>query len=171
MIDGQTVEKVNCYKYLGVTVDNQLNWSPHLKILISKINQRMFFVRKLNCFKVDKTLISLFYQSVIQYLISFCICVWGGNVLAKDITKITSIINQASKITENNQLTFEQILFKYSEKIFLKILNDSTHPLHCRISFSERSSRLIINKSRTERLRHSFLPRTVKYLYSKNFRK
>ena len=42
MIDGQNVERVNCYKYLGVTVDDQLNWSTHLTILISKINQRMF---------------------------------------------------------------------------------------------------------------------------------
>ena len=170
-IDGQIVEKVECYKYLGVTVNEKLNWTPHLQTIISKINQRMFFVRKLNSFNIDKTIISLFYQSVIQSLVSFCICIWGGNAIVKDIKNITSIIHQVNKITEIEHLSFDQILMKFSEKKMKKIINDNTHPLFNKISFSNRSNRLILIKTSTERYRQSFVPRTVKYLYDKNFRK
>ena len=128
----------------------------------------MFFVRKLNSFDIDKTLISLFYQSVIQSLVSFCICIWGGNAIVKDIKNITSIIHQVNKITEIEHLSVDQILMKFSEKKMKKIINDNTHPLFNKISFSNRSNRLILIKTSTERYRQSFVPRTVKYLYDKN---
>ena len=66
-IEGQEVEVVENYKYLGININNQLDWHAHASTVISKINQRMHFVRKLIFFKIDKTLISLFYQSIINY--------------------------------------------------------------------------------------------------------
>ena len=83
-IEGQEVEVVENYKYLGVNINNQLDWHSHASTVISKINQRMHFVRKLNFFKIDKTLISLFYQSIINSVISFCICAWGGTTLSTE---------------------------------------------------------------------------------------
>ena len=143
----------------------------HTSSVISKINQRMFFVRKLNYFKVDKTLISLFYQSVIQSIISFCICIWGGNANSKAISKIDSVAKYASKITCSDQLSFDQILSKFTEKKIIKIMKDQTHPLNESVQFSSRSNRLIIMKTRTERYKKSFLPRAVKDLYIKKFKR
>ena len=65
VIDGQNVEQVQSYKYLGLTIDDSLDWHIQTSNVISKINQRMFFIRKLNAFRIDKYLISLFYRSVI----------------------------------------------------------------------------------------------------------
>ena len=171
IIDGETVEQVENYKYLGVHVNNKLDWTVHTSSVISKINQRMFFVRKLNYFKVDKTLISLFYQSVIQSIISFCICIWGGNANSKAISKIDSVAKYASKITCSDQLLFDQILSKFTEKKIIKIMKDQTHPLNEFIQFSSRSNRLIIMKTRTERYKRSFLPRAIKDLYIKKFKR
>ena len=170
IIDGQVVEQVENYKYLGIHVNNKLDWSIHASKVISKINQRMFFVRKLNHFHVDKTLISLFYQAVVQSLISFCICVWGGNANHKDISKICSIAKQASKMTGIVQLSFDAVLSIFTEKKIIRICNDKTHPLHSQITFSTRSGRLILIRTRTERYKRSFLPREVQLL-SKDVRK
>jgi hypothetical protein len=46
-IDGQAVERVEEYKYLGVTVNERLDWSVHASNVLSNINQRLDFVRKL----------------------------------------------------------------------------------------------------------------------------
>ena len=98
IIDGQVVEQVENYEYLGIHVNNRLDWSIHASKVISKINQRMFFVRKLNHFHVDKTLISLFYQAVVQSLISFCICVWGGMQIIKIFQKCVLLLSKLAKL-------------------------------------------------------------------------
>ena len=171
VIDNEIVEQVENYKYLGVHVNNKLDWSVHTSTVISKINQRMFFVRKLNYFKIDKSLISLFYQSVVQSIISFCICVWGGNANTRAISKINSVAKQSFKITNIPQLSFSEILAKYTEKKIIRIIRDTTHPLNMQIGFSTRSKRLAIIRTKTERYRKSFIPRAVKQLYDSDFRK
>ena len=129
----------------------------------------MFFVRKLNYFKIDKSLISLFYQSVVQSIISFCICVWGGNANTRAISKINSVAKQSFKITNIPQLSFSEILAKYTEKKIIRIIKDTTHPLNMQIGFSSRSKRLAIIRTKTESYRKSIIPRTVKLLYDAHF--
>ena len=51
-IKNETVEIVNTYKYLGVTIDNKLDWTSHVTNVHNKINQRLFFLRKLYCFNI-----------------------------------------------------------------------------------------------------------------------
>ena len=76
-INDQIIKQVSQYKYPEVTIDEKLRWSDN--IYKSKANKRLYFVRKLGQFNVDRTLISLFYQSVIESILSFCITCWGGN--------------------------------------------------------------------------------------------
>ena len=56
VIDGNIIEQVHTYKYLGVIIDNKLKWDEQASAVSKKINKRMFFLRKLNSFHVDKTL-------------------------------------------------------------------------------------------------------------------
>ena len=57
---GEVVQRVPNYKYLGVTIDERLWWSDHVKITKAIINKRMYFLRKLTKLHVDKTLVTLF---------------------------------------------------------------------------------------------------------------
>ena len=59
-IAGELVERVSDYKYLGVNVNDKLDWSVHAQNVMSKVNQRMYFVRKLYSFGVDSVLVYLF---------------------------------------------------------------------------------------------------------------
>ena len=61
---GEVAQQVSNHKYLGVNID-KLQWSDHAKITEVKINKRMYFLRKLTKLHVDKTLITLFYKSVV----------------------------------------------------------------------------------------------------------
>ena len=78
-IDDQCLEQVSTYKYLVVTIYEKLHWSGHINKINSKANKQFYFVRKLGQFKVDRTFTTLFYKSVIESILSFCIICWGGN--------------------------------------------------------------------------------------------
>ena len=166
-IDGQEVQFVENYKYLGININNKLDWHIHASSVISKINQRFYFVRKLNYFKVDRKLISLFYNSLIVSIVSFCVGAWGGNAVQKDINKINKITKYVSKMTGVEHDLFLDIFENYLKKKFNRILKDDTHPLFCQLNFSVRSGRILYPKVKKERYNKSFLPTAIK-LYSKD---
>ena len=64
-IKGQSVEMVSYYKYLGTVIDNHLKFDANTEMLCKKGQQRLFCLRKLAKFQVDKSLMSLFYRSYI----------------------------------------------------------------------------------------------------------
>ena len=83
-IKDQEVESVENIKYLGVNINNKLDKHTYAQSVISRINQRIHFVRKLNYFRIDKKLKSLLYRSTVISIISFCIGAWGGNTIKKN---------------------------------------------------------------------------------------
>ena len=60
LISNEEVERSESYKHLGVTLDNALNWNPHIMTLLKKLHTRFYFLRTLNSFHVDKTLLYMY---------------------------------------------------------------------------------------------------------------
>ena len=81
-----------------VTIDDKLSWNNHLDILTKKLNSRMYFLRRLNSFNIDKTLITLFYKAVIESLITFALTCLGGNTSRADIDRVDRTIRRAGKM-------------------------------------------------------------------------
>ena len=161
VIKDEVVEQVSEYKYLGIIVDDKLRWSNHIEYTLSKVNKRMYFLRKLKEFKIDKTLITLFYKAAIESMFSFCITVWGGNSYEKDNVKIEKTIKRAKRFT--NPLCSFSVLFQDScKRKVTTILKDNTHPLYHKINPSNRSNRLRSILTKTERHKSSFLPYSVR---------
>ena len=71
-ICGTSVYITDKYKYLGVTIDDKLKWSDNVNLLHGKGQQRLYFLRRLKSFQVDRELLSLFYRSVIESVITYC---------------------------------------------------------------------------------------------------
>ena len=46
IINDHTVERVSTYKYLGVMLNNDLSWSNNTDYIISKLNSRLYCLRK-----------------------------------------------------------------------------------------------------------------------------
>lgn len=71
------VERVNQIKYLGVIIDDQLNWKPHIEYLLKKLRFSSFMVRKLRniaCERLLKIIYYAFFQSNLQY----CLTAYGS---------------------------------------------------------------------------------------------
>ena len=166
-IGDERVERVSDYKYLGVTVNEKLDWSVHADNVLSKVNQRMYFVRKLNCFGIDSELVSLFYKAAVQSLFSFCVIVWGGNLARKTTQRFDRVARRVSRMTNVGQMTFVEVFDKFCMRKFDSILKDDTHPLFSLITFSARSKRIILKRTNRERYRNSFLPYAIR-AYSKH---
>ena len=60
-IKNEPVDIVSTIKYLGVTVDNQLNWQTQSALTFKKMNQLLFFDEKIMFFfNIDTKILSLF---------------------------------------------------------------------------------------------------------------
>ena len=123
----------------------------------------MYFLRKLGSFQIDFTIMSLFYTSVIESVLTFCIIGWGGNITIKNKTLINRSIKRAGKLSRTSFSDFDVLLFLSTSKKINKIEN-TDHPLASKIKRSVRSGRPLFITTRTERYRKSFLPYAVTLL-------
>ena len=71
IIDGSDVKITNFYKYLGVTLQDNLKWGLHVENLVKKGNKKMYHVQCLESLHVDKKIICLFYNSVISTVLTY----------------------------------------------------------------------------------------------------
>ena len=165
-IGTDTVEIVNEYKYLGTIIDNQLNWSSNIRQLYSKCQQRLYFLRKLNEFHIDHTIMHLFYTSVIQSIFAFCILVYYGNASSRDIHKVHRIIKQAQKVTQCQCQSIHEIYNIVCTRKVRLIVGDEAHPLHQFYSKLRSGIRFKSMRGRTKRYLTSFVPASITHFNS-----
>ena len=114
VINNETVEIVHTYKYFGFTVDDKLNWHEHCNELIKKINKRMYFLRKLQSFRLNNEVLYTFYCSILGSVNTFGISCRDSSITARDRKRLNSTIKKAGKIM-NRQVpnTCIETLFSY----------------------------------------------------------
>ena len=66
IINNTTVALVQSYKYLGVTIQENLKWNEHVEVQEKIANKRMYHVRRLQKQKIDSKIICLFYNSIVS---------------------------------------------------------------------------------------------------------
>ena len=167
-IDEKHIQLCTSYKYLGFTIDEKLNWHQHITIMSKKVNQRLFFLRKLRAFNVDKEVLHLFYNAVVQSILTFGISCIGETIALKDKKMLNRSIRKSGKITSKTLPTFEELYEQYATSKAISILKDTTHPMFKEFIRSDRSKRLIQPKTNTERYRKSFVPSMSRRLRSTN---
>lgn len=58
------------YKYMGMIIDNNLKFDANTDMLCKKGQQRLYCLRKLAKFTIDKNLMKLFYSAYVHSVIS-----------------------------------------------------------------------------------------------------
>ena len=162
VINEQIVEIVDKYKYLGLVIDLKLNWSEHVNILLKRLNQRLYFLRRLRSFNFSSNSLKMFYLSIIESIICFGISCWGNSITSSDKNRIDKIIKKASKITNNELCSFQDLYKKCCHKKFKLISKDPTHPIFPLFIRSSRSGSFLQPTARTERFGKSFVCSSVR---------
>ena len=101
IIKNEIVERVKVYKYLGVTIDEKLDWTEHSSNVLNKMKTRLYMMRKLNSIMVDKNILAIFYRSCILSVLTFCLVAWGGNSKKSESLKIERILKNAHRMMGN----------------------------------------------------------------------
>lgn len=160
VIDAEIVERVGEYKYLGFVIDDQLKGNANTSMVVKKCNQRLHFLRILNNLHIDKNIISLFYKSTIESILSFSLTTWYGKLTSGDKRKLNRIVRKSRKLgAETNAI--DKL---YQERTMMqvdKIMKDTSHPLHSCYVFLRSGRRLALPAQRTERYKKSFVPKSI----------
>ena len=77
-IDGVDIERVSQIKFLGVTIDEKLNWKSHIKHIHSKLSRSIAVLYKAKQVLDHKSL-HILYCSLVSPYLSYCAEVWGNN--------------------------------------------------------------------------------------------
>lgn len=67
-IDGEEIEVVDKFKYLGFLIDNKLNFSSQASSCIKQANYKMFLMRKIRGYMNSKTSLLIYKSMVLPYL-------------------------------------------------------------------------------------------------------
>ena len=81
-ISGTLVERVSCYKLLGVIVSQDLTWNSHVHYILKKANSRLYALRQLKKAGLARHDLLQIYCSLIRPCIEYASPVWS------DLTKI-----------------------------------------------------------------------------------
>ena len=76
----EDVESVKTFKYLGTVLDNNLSFTTHVDAVCKKVNQRMYLIRKLKTFDVDKKMLEMIYRSLVESILTFNIVTFYGHL-------------------------------------------------------------------------------------------
>ena len=111
-INNQKIEIVESYKYLGVHLDNKLNWKENTGVLVKKAQSRLFFLRKLRSFDISPRLLGIFYQGILASVLFYAVLCWGGSIPIDDKNRINKIIKRAGSVIGFNPDKLEVIVEK-----------------------------------------------------------
>ena len=125
-IDGNIIERVNSFKYLGIEIDSDLKWSTHIRSLESEISRTSAFICKLRHF-VDFDCLKSFYFAKVYSKLQYAIVAWGGccdsklnrlNVLHNNVIRILTLKNMPSNIRLSTKTLFKSINMLQLKDIF-----------------------------------------------------
>ena len=146
----------------------RLRWDRHCTVTYKKCQQRLYCLRKLRSFNVDNTILSMFYKSCIQSVLTFSFICWFGNASQKDKNNLQRIVNISSKVTGVTQSTLTALYEKQVVNKATRILADDTHVLHADYILLPSSRRFRTVTCKTNRKRFSFVPMSIRLLNDKS---
>ena len=94
-IDGEIIERVKNIKYLGVIIDENLNWDEHFRVLVSKFQGKINFLwryKNVLNWEGKKLLYNAFVGSVLNYCASILFELSG-----RDLDKLQKSQNDAMR--------------------------------------------------------------------------
>ncbi|KAI3355676.1 hypothetical protein L3Q82_004274 [Scortum barcoo] len=166
-IQGTDIDTVKSYKYLGVHLNDSLDWSDNTNALVKKGNSRLFLLRRLRSFGVQgPLLLRTFYDSVVASAIFYGIVCWASSITDREQ-------EENGQTGEEGQLCpgmpLDSVEVVGNGRMMAKLsslLNNTSHPLQDTLtalgsSFSERLLHPRCVKERSQELREEISWRVI----------
>ena len=96
-IDGEIVERVEKYKYLGIILDNKLKFDSNVLNIYKKCHYRIYCLQRLRNIGINSKILALYYQSCVETLVTSCLICWYGSVNLRSKKLLNNIVKACSK--------------------------------------------------------------------------
>ena len=92
--DNCIVQSSDCINYLGIKLDQYLNFKSHTENIINKLSKNVGILWKLRKFLPRKTLICLYYAFIQSHLL-YGLVVWGSTISGKSFNQLQLLQNNS----------------------------------------------------------------------------
>ena len=96
-ISGEDLELVDCYKYLGFTLNQCLSWKDHVSNIASKIRKRISILSRIK-YMLPVSARLTFYNAMIKPIFEYNSIVWGDKRNTVHMDTLQILQNRAAKI-------------------------------------------------------------------------
>ena len=88
-LDGTVLENVECIKYIGVTITNDLRWNTHVSNVCTKANRTLGFLRR-NVYACPQEVKEAAYKGLVRLVLEYSDSVWdpSGEGLQNELEKV-----------------------------------------------------------------------------------
>lgn len=160
-INGERVEQVSSFKFLGVHISADLSWSTNTSALVKKAQQRLHFLRVLKKEQLDSSLLVTFYRSTIESLLTYAVSVWHSSCTEADRKRLQRVTKTAQKIIGCPLPPIPTIYNSRCVSRARSIIKDPTHPGFHLFTLLPSGRRYKALPARTNRMKNSFFPKAV----------
>ena len=131
-INSTNICLVSSYTFLGIIIDNNLNFKEHIRKIQLKLSHVIYILRKLSYLPIY--ILKLLYNSLFLPHIMYCLEIWGNNfnnnlqcisTLQKKAIRIVNknifkIVNNIFILTNTNNLFLSSNILKFKDLIIYK---------------------------------------------------
>ena len=134
-INGTRLKPSKYVKYLGILIDNQLNWNHQINLLSGKLSRANGMLSKIRHYVPNNIIYSIYY-AIFSSLMTYCSIVWGqglnfnNNRISILQNKALRTITFSSPRETCNPIYFNTKILKLNDNIKLQIflyVHDSLH--------------------------------------------
>lgn len=165
VIKESNVEVTDSYKYLGVTIQDNLKWDIHVNNQIKKSNKRMYYVYCLKNIHIDNTILCMFYNSVIMSILSYAISCWFNlctDSLKKELNRFDRKMKKIVQPVNHHLISnCKDTYISRCRTMCNKIMKDCDHPLNQFYIRLKHHDKLRVMYCRTNRFKYSFVPSSI----------
>jgi hypothetical protein len=110
-LNGISIEQVKHAKFLGVIIDEHLNWGAHISQIVSKVSKNTGVLHKLKRY-LSQRLLLLVYNSLILPYFTYCNSVWASCTWSR-LSKVITLQKKAVRIiAKTDYLAHTEPIFK-----------------------------------------------------------
>ena len=95
-MNGQAINEVNKTEFLGVIIDNKINWKDHIKYIAGKVSQGVGMMIKARQYLRKEGLLSLYHTLIYPYF-TYCNLIWASTYVSK-LSKLIRLQNAVLRI-------------------------------------------------------------------------
>ncbi len=121
-----TVTAVESFRFLGTTISQDLKWDNHIDSIVTKAQQRLYFLRQLRKFNLPQELLKQFYSAIIESVLCTSITVWFSSATKSDHWRLRRVVRTAERIIGTTLPTLQEL---YSSRVSKRASQNHSGPL------------------------------------------